>query len=71
MDGVRQRLYAGLGPDDSFQYRPLGQDVPWVTLTTHGPSARYGAVAVTDAAAGRALVFGGGTEFQARAARPY
>jgi hypothetical protein len=63
VDVANQTVYAGLGPNDGWQSRPLGQDVPWVTLPVVGPSARFGAIAVSDAAAGRALVFGGGSSF--------
>ncbi len=68
VDPDSQRIYVGLGSnsygsDDSFQYRPIGQDVAWTTLPTHGPSARASAVGVTDPAARRALVFGGSDYF--------
>jgi len=69
VDPDSQRVYVGLGSnsdlgaDDSFQYRPLGEDVLWTTLPTHGPSARASAVGVTDLAARRALVFGGSDYF--------
>ena len=59
LDVAHQRIIAGLGPDNSFQSRPIDADVPWTTLPEHGPSQRYGAVAVVDAIGGRALVFGG------------
>ena len=60
VDVDSQRVYAGLGAGSSLQVRPLGQEVPWTTLPAQGPdSPRYGAVAVTDPAARRALVFGG------------
>src|SRR6185369_6695842 len=61
VDPDNSRVFAGLGPDESFQYRPLGQDVPWTTLATHGPTMRFGAVGVSDPGARRALVFGGGS----------
>jgi hypothetical protein len=68
VDPDSQRVYVGLGSnsdgsDDSFQSRPIGQDVAWTTLPTHGPSARASAVGVTDPAARRALVFGGSDYF--------
>ncbi|MFI5372427.1 MAG: T9SS type A sorting domain-containing protein [Candidatus Eisenbacteria bacterium] len=68
VDPDSQRVYVGLGSnssgsDTSFQSRPLDQDVPWTTLPTSGPSARASAVAVTDLAARRALVFGGSDYF--------
>lgn len=66
VDEARQRVYAGLGgsgtgpaTDDSLQVRLFAQEFPWVTLSTTGPSARYGAVGVADPAGDRALVFGG------------
>ena len=68
VDPDSQRVYVGLGSNsdgssDTFQYRPLDQDVAWTTLPTHGPGARASAVAVPDLAARRALVFGGSDYF--------
>ena len=70
VDAARERVYAGLGVgqesggelDDSFKVRPLDRDEPWTPVPAVGPSWRMSAVAAVDAAARRALVFGGGDE---------
>jgi len=59
VDPATQRLYAGLGPDDQFQWRPIGQEVPWTPLGTQGPSDRLGASAGVDPVGGKVWVFGG------------
>jgi len=58
VDPVTQRLYAGLGPDDQFQWRPIGQEVPWTPLGTQGPTG-FGASAGVDPVGGKVWVFGG------------
>lgn len=62
VDPATQRLYAGLGPDDGFQWRPIGQEVPWTPLGTQGPTG-FGASAGVDPVGGRAWVFGGHDSF--------
>jgi len=58
VDPATQRLYAGLGPDDGFQWRPIGQEVPWMPLGTQGPTG-FGASAGVDPVGGKVWVFGG------------
>ena len=68
VDAAREQIYAGLGVgqepggeiNDSFQTRRLDRDQSWSPVLGVGPSPRMGALAVVDAAARRALVFGGG-----------
>ena len=69
-DATRQRLYAGFGllggdADGTLQTRRLDRDQQWTPAPDlgAGPTPRQGAVGVVDAAARRALVFGGGDRF--------
>src|SRR5262245_53947895 len=63
VDPATQRLYAGLGGDGTFQWRPIGQEGPGTPLGTQGPSGRFGASAGVDPVGGKVWVFGGRDQY--------